>query len=212
MASITCGNCKDKHESVDQVKACYNGFGGRSGDTGNQVIGQPVVRYGRAALNATAKQVSYINSLITERDCGERYVGIDWATKSQGEASAAIRELKAMPFKTAGAPLTEAVPAGYYALDSATGNNDLDFYCVQHGKGRWAGRVFVKRVIGGRPDTPVRGAEANRVIMAIAEVGADSAAKRYGQEIGRCGRCNRHLTDETSRALGLGPDCASLGL
>jgi hypothetical protein len=31
----------------------------------------------------------------------------------------------------------------------------------------------------------------------------------YGQEIGSCGLCGRSLTDEASRARGLGSDCAS---
>jgi uncharacterized protein DUF6011 len=32
---------------------------------------------------------------------------------------------------------------------------------------------------------------------------------RYGQELGECGHCGRTLTDEASRAAGIGPVCAS---
>lgn len=100
------------------------------------------------------------------------------------------------------------VAQGYYAIASLTGNNDLDFFRVDRPtEGKWAGRTFVKRVIGGKADSPVWGSTARAALGAIIAAGERSAAQRYGQEIGRCGRCNRHLTDETSRAYGLGPDC-----
>lgn len=101
-----------------------------------------------------------------------------------------------------------SVPAGHYAVPSATGNNDLDFYRVDRPTtGRWSGRTFVKRVIGGRPATAIRGGEQHAALTRILEAGIESAAVLYGQQIGRCYRCNRHLTDETSRRLGIGPDC-----
>lgn len=102
------------------------------------------------------------------------------------------------------------VPAGHYAVPSLTGNNDLDFFRVDRPyEGRWAGRVFVKRVIGGRPNSPVRGRTYTEALLAIRAAGAAEAARRYAQELGRCSRCNRHLTDETSRAYGMGPECRS---
>lgn len=101
------------------------------------------------------------------------------------------------------------VPQGHYATESATGNNDLDFWRVQKpDKGKWAGYTFVNRVIGGRPSVAVRGATAEAALKAIAK-DVPGASIRYGQELGRCSRCNRHLTDETSRALGIGPECRS---
>lgn len=100
------------------------------------------------------------------------------------------------------------VPAGHYAIPSATGNNDLDFYRVDRPvQGRWKGYVFVKRVIGGKPDAPVPGVNKRTVLARIARAGVEEARARYGQEIGRCALCNRHLTDETSRQLGIGPEC-----
>lgn len=105
-------------------------------------------------------------------------------------------------------PAAVNVPAGHYATPSRTGNNDLDFWRVDRPtEGRWAGRVFVKRMIGGHPATPVRGSEAHAALAAIADYGIDRAATLYGVEIGRCYVCNRTLTDETSRVLGIGPDC-----
>jgi len=100
------------------------------------------------------------------------------------------------------------VPEGFYAVASRTGNNDLDFFSVDRpSEGRWAGSVFVKRVIGGHVDTPVRGAEARSALEAIVEQGISESGALYGREIGRCYVCNRHLTDELSRELGIGPTC-----
>lgn len=47
------------------------------------------------------------------------------------------------------------------------------------------------------------------IIKAILDFGPDAAQEAYGQEIGRCGRCYRTLTDATSRARGIGPECWS---
>jgi hypothetical protein len=102
------------------------------------------------------------------------------------------------------------VPAGHYATRSATGNNDLDFWRVDRPtEGRWAGRTFVKRVIGGKADSPVRGATALAALKAILANDIGRSRVLYGREIGRCWKCNRHLTDEVSRSLGIGPDCRS---
>jgi len=122
-----------------------------------------------------------------------------------------VRHLAACPpprvLAEAPRPEAPSVPAGHYAVRSLTGNNDLDFFRVDRpDEGRWAGYTFVKRVIGGRPDTAVRGATARAALAAIAQ-DPDKAALAYGLELGRCFVCNRSLTDETSRALGIGPDC-----
>ena len=46
-----------------------------------------------------------------------------------------------------------------------------------------------------------------QIIKAIVDQGPDACMGRYGQLIGSCGRCGITLTDETSRARGIGPDC-----
>jgi hypothetical protein len=56
----------------------------------------------------------------------------------------------------------------------------------------------------------LRGDTAHEVIALIAE-DPEAASRRYGQEIGVCGRCGRTLTDEGSRAAGIGPICATKG-
>jgi hypothetical protein len=160
----------------------------------------------RTAFPATERQVAFAAKLAAER-------GVECPVLTdKRQASAVIESLLAMPRVRVAAGAAEVpaatVPAGHYATPSRTGNNDLDFWRVDRPEsGRWAGRIFVKRVIGGRADTPVRGAEAQAALAAIEASGVDAAGALYGQRIGRCCKCNRTLTDDVSRQLGIGPTC-----
>jgi hypothetical protein len=110
------------------------------------------------------------------------------------------------------------LPAGHYAIPAWVGystsprsmDQDLNFYRVDKPEdGKWKGYTFVKWVIGGKPDAPLRGKQRIYAVLRYIEEHTDEAGQKYGQEIGRCYRCNRHLTDKTSRELGIGPDCRS---
>ena len=163
---------------------------------------------------ASPKQTAFIRTLLAERAGNAEAEAIRAALNARqvtkAVASDAITRLLAIKVAKAARPEATCpdVAAGHYATASRTGANDLDFWKVDRPtEGRWEGRTFVKRVIGGHEDTPVRGAEAAAALAAIA---ADpEAGPRYGQTIGRCYACHRTLTDETSRALGIGPDCRS---
>lgn len=101
------------------------------------------------------------------------------------------------------APAVE-VPAGRYALRTEEG---VKFYRLDRPtQGRWAGWTFLK-VQASDDLYPIK----NRTEKAriIAEIAKDvlAAERLYGQELGKCSRCGRTLTDETSRAYGIGPDC-----
>ena len=167
---------------------------------------------------ATERQAEFIKSLLAGRT-GYTDEFAERVSKALAEdslprtkASEVIEFLLKHPRAAKAAPVGTDVPAGHYAVKSATGSNDLDFWKVDKpDSGKWEGWTFVKRVIGGRPAQRVRGAEAKAALAAIDAAGPSDAARLYGQEIGRCGRCNRHLTDETSRKLGIGPDCRKLG-
>jgi hypothetical protein len=106
------------------------------------------------------------------------------------------------------------IPQGYYATDSLTGSNDLDFWKVDVvDKGTYRGSIFVKRVIGGRGNVHVNERTRVAALTAIRNASPEKAAHVFGQELGRCNRCGRHLTDEESRAESRGPDCrANYGL
>lgn len=101
--------------------------------------------------------------------------------------------------------------AGRYAVDTADGH--LAFYkvSVPNETSYYHGRVFVD-VMASDESYPVRGLAARTVLEKIA-VDPIEAAKNYGQEIGSCGKCGKTLTDELSRAFGIGPKCRiKLGL
>lgn len=190
----------------------------------------------------SAKQMDLLKRLFAERKGLEpvdamrtRLLGRHRdGTLSRGDASDAITQLLKVPANdrsdraAAGPPSPTRfadVPAGHYAIGS-TGANDLAFYRVDRPtSGEYAGRVYVKQVVGGKPDQNVpfkqlagilaridgdtydRPANPELGIDAGLFTGPDGAAKRYADEIGRCTRCNRRLTDKTSRSLAIGPEC-----
>ena len=102
----------------------------------------------------------------------------------------------------------------YFALPSHTGNNDLDFYGLVQSHRKTGTVMVLRRVLGGRAfeSSPVvRKAEAERVLntlRAMSTEESDEAMQAFAQNLGRCCLCGRTLTDEASRARGMGADCA----
>lgn len=106
----------------------------------------------------------------------------------------------------------------YFALPSHTGNNDLDFYGFVLSR-RKAGAIYtLKRILGGAfsedvsANAPVMSmTEAQRVMDAIGEMSSqqwDEAMMQFANNLGKCFKCNRILTDDESRKRGMGAKCA----
>lgn len=103
------------------------------------------------------------------------------------------------------APAQPEVPAGRYALRT---DDTVRFYRVDRPtKGQWAHYTFVTRQAGD-DEWPVRNAVERQSLLGRIGQDVAAASKLYGTEIGACGVCGRTLTDETSRAAGIGPVCA----
>lgn len=102
-----------------------------------------------------------------------------------------------------------AVPKGHYAYPLPGHPEDAPRLTFVRVDVLDDGRTFVKRVIGGRPDANIARNLVKPTLEAIVRFGIAEAAALYGTELGQCSRCNRHLTDELSRALGIGPECRS---
>lgn len=156
-----------------------------------------------AANLATPAQVKFAASLAAERG-----VPADtFATLTRKEISKTIDMLKGMPRIAAPTTPAEApeVPEGRYAIEV---DGVVKFYKVDRPtEGKWAGYVFVK--VQASDDTfPIRNREAKAAILATIAKDPKEAMLRYGREIGACGHCGRTLTDEASRARGIGPICA----
>lgn len=155
-----------------------------------------------SAPTATDKQLSFIHSLIDERlDEDRRATSHRWADSgiSVGTASRAIERLLTYPKQRTDdhSGDTTTVPAGRYALEEADG---VRFYVVTR-RGRLMRQASDELY-------PPRGAHQRRdVIRRLAE-DLEGASSRYGRLLGRCGVCGRTLTNDESRARGVGPVCA----
>ncbi len=109
----------------------------------------------------------------------------------------------------------ERLLSGGYALESQEGG--IAFYLIQcPTKDKWAGWTFVRLQVGPEssrlgsvdPDGRVRGASNVRSILERIITDPKEAMARYGRELGFCGMCGLALTNDESRALGVGPICA----
>jgi hypothetical protein len=95
------------------------------------------------------------------------------------------------------------VEDGRYAVEE---DGVLKFFKVKNG--HKAGFVFLD--IQASDDWHgIRDLGRIRKIVALIAADPHAAMVRYGHELGECGRCGRTLTDEASRAAGIGPVCAS---
>lgn len=104
---------------------------------------------------------------------------------------------------------------GYYAVRTEDGVKFFKVDVVREDGNKWDGWVFVRaqasddlyRIGSQRPGETYMGKAAD----ALAEIVKDEQAAfaLYGHELGKCGVCGRTLTDEESRARGIGPVCAA---
>lgn len=96
-----------------------------------------------------------------------------------------------------------------YAV-TAVSTGETAFYGISRRTDKRTGRVYLNlcHVIGGRADTRITNpAIMITVAKQIHAAGIDAARKRFADELGMCWHCGRHLTDATSRSLGMGPVC-----
>lgn len=100
----------------------------------------------------------------------------------------------------------ERVPRGSYALETpgTEFTNDITFFSVwiSEDGARWSVKLWAS-------DELIKLARATqyRVLAAISDNPAE-AAELYGKQVGKCGICHRKLTNDISRARGIGPICA----
>jgi hypothetical protein len=182
------------------------------------VVVAPVASVVRIQAMATDRQVSYIEMLVRTRGTAAD-AAVEVRDLTMSDASAFIGRLLALPVnqvsgaRVFSAPALPHVREGRYAI---TENGHVAFYRVDKPtEGKWAGRTFVAKVIGGREDFSSRvkvydSAERYRILAEIAK-DEDGALRQYGMLVGQCGHCGRVLTDEESRKAGIGPVCARVG-
>jgi len=157
--------------------------------------------------HATEKQINFIKKLIVEKDYEFDESNFDVITIK--EASNLIQELLGRPSKIRNVekPIASGVESGYYAVIE---DGVLHFFKVDSPtEGKWAGYTFI-RIQASNETYPIKNKERREKILDLIKADPREAMERYGQELGICGRCGRTLTDEESRARGIGPICAGL--
>ena len=127
------------------------------------------------------------------------------------------------------------LPDGRYAAPEFTGKNDLTFLMVKRvRKSGWRNRLFVygKRIRGsewveaGTIEVKEWSSDSKRLCgeqkhgevykgefeagLEIILRSPETWAKLFGLQVGRCYRCGKTLTDEDSRAAGIGPECVKV--
>lgn len=217
MASIKCAHCKGTHISVQEVRLCAmqnvpalavvgqsrNGVASEHENFSfsamvrleQEVMEQRLAR--RTQIDSgdytPAPRPDYQSTAVTHRSL----MGPDW------EMVRHLRdELAALLVRT-----ERGKKIGYFALLDGT-TDIVKFYRVRTGRagGKWAYNLFLDAQASDE-FWPVRDYHTTRNVLDGILADPAAAALLYATELGRCCRCNRTLTDETSRALGIGPDC-----
>lgn len=192
----------------------------------------PVATADRAQDAMTLAQANFLRSLATEREIDAEaktaiLARLDDKTDprypdgllTKRRASEFIGRLKdrpkakgqELPNRRAEATDFPKVADGRYALREADGV--VRFYKVDcPTEGRWAGRCFLS-IQASDELHAIKSLGRKREVLGAIAADPIAALKLYGQELGKCGHCGRTLTDETSRAFGIGPVCRDhLGL
>jgi hypothetical protein len=108
--------------------------------------------------------------------------------------------------------LGDRLHGGWYAVANVPGSdNDISFYQVDKpDRGRWAGKTFVKQLLGAPGSFREERMPLARQLFVLRAVVADEqgAIALFGKSLGVCSVCHSPLTNQKSRARGIGPDCA----
>lgn len=227
---MRCGNCREEHGSVAEVRSCYG--------LGEHRPAAPATGDG-----ATAKQIDLIRSLLDEREVPattRHQLAERLPAMSKRGASVAIDELFSFPRQVAArvAPVAQTAPTTQVPLGTYTVVLDdelTDWVTLKLDTAGWADNKTVISFLSGATNTHSykgfafldtdgvrvwnRFREDTRLVAAtqVLLTGAtDEAHERflktaeaYALQSGKCARCGRKLTVPASLHRGLGPECAS---
>jgi uncharacterized protein DUF6011 len=236
---MKCGHCKGDHETVTQVRKCAGiketgntktrslpRSRATEGDDADLTLKQQKFLSDLLAEFGLELQGAHdgMNPATIDYQSGKRILdGLVDARrfKATGRSFTLPAGVRQLAHPEQGKPRERTVtrqpmpdvPAGHYAVPAALLGyevNDLYFYRVDRPtEGPFRGRTYVKAIVGGHPDHRVNYKASVKALEAILKFGVEDAGILYGTQLGRCRKCNRHLTDELSRALGIGPECRS---
>lgn len=203
MSTITCGNCKDQHESVQAVKDCYatrdaytalaTSISNPPSDAQRELIAKLLDEKDLSALKAMPN--------LEKIDKREATQFISWLIaqpRKQATVTAVTVASSDMPASPGALPVP-AVTEGMYRMDGKV-------YKVQaavHGSGNLYAKVLAGQSFQYERGAIMRLRPEHRMTL------ADAA--EFGRLYGQCCVCGRTLTDEVSIANGIGPVCAGKG-
>jgi hypothetical protein len=144
-----------------------------------------------------------------------------WYELTEKQIAAVLRcKLNDERRHSAQGPDLSTLPIGthFYAVTNEGGT--LSFFRVDNVAeegNRWHGWAFVQHIVGGTDDLYGEkigrqrpGERYSGLFPHLLQKVVDDpkvSQETFGREIGRCGVCGKVLTDETSRAFGIGPIC-----
>lgn len=210
--AIRCGNCRENHDTIQQVRECHGS---------------------KAGPSPTEKQVSYLKSLVVERtDHGITDVDAVVKDLSRDQASELIDRLLAKPKveKSAfPADISGEIPKhGTYTVVFADDSYITIRIRKPHPKANFVVaeylfgpdntsdfRRFAREAVGGFRVNPGGDKESQCVLGLKALVSASEKELadmgfKYALASGNCYRCGRTLTVPASVSAGLGPKCARM--
>jgi hypothetical protein len=184
--SVKCGHCHERHDDIDAVMICASQHGFRVEPR------KPVT------VAAVQEELDKPGPLWGWND-GRRVRPV---TPSEER-----REDKRWSLIETVNKVGATVPTGRYALRNQGGAaNDILFVHVERpDKGQYAGKTFVKQQLGPNLERMSMVRQRDALVRIAAD--PSGAAQLYGQKMGICGVCGTALTNEESRAYGIGPVC-----
>lgn len=184
---MRCGNCKGSHDSVADVRECFNG----------------------APVPPSPKQVSLAQALGSERTRLPGHAGmaqLDYEMHIQGLSRRDMRTFIDRMLKQPHAGLSRdelftSVENGRYALRNLD-DDDIRFYLIS------GTRTRILWELTGAPGDfkQQRIYRPEKILKRIAENPLASYIL-FGLNVGQCGRCGSPLTKKHTRERGIGDTC-----
>lgn len=202
--TVRCGHCKGRHGTIAQVKLCARDHG-LAAETQPQPQPEAVwVPKHKTWLDAEREHRNARATSLMEQAGRERAAELAAAAHTPAVAPAAKK--LAAPAATLpeveGGRYAVMVPGGYPATET------LKFFKVDRPtEGKWKGWTFLA-VQASDELFPIKNFQMKLEVLRLIAADPKAAMLRYGKEIGSCGHCGRTLTNEDSRARGIGPVCA----
>ena len=216
----TNGGTAHSHESVDEVRRCWNAPAQEEANAATVMDNLTGVQ---TTINPpSVKQVTYVLDLLSKKVWPDSFTEEDLKAMERRQVSELINGLLKAPRKPdagvvangANQESWEDIPGGRYALEYApeAGSDESvwKFFQVDKGKGRWEGRTFLKLLIGSPGayrEQKLYGVAMDKIMKQIRSITPRQASIHFGLKSETCGVCSSPLTHPDSLKYGIGPKC-----